>query len=121
MSDIKTIIIVEDESINFLFLKTILEKEGYIVIDNAKNSVEAFEKITSQKPDLAIIDIKLNDNTDGIELARKIRGEIGYFRHIYCTAFTEDSIIERSKETEPLGVISKPVNRAKLFKMLEKS
>jgi DNA-binding response OmpR family regulator len=64
------ILLVEDEHAQRLLYKEELEEEGYRVFD-AKNGDEALEIVTSQRPDLAILDIFLAGE-DGLELMGRL-------------------------------------------------
>ncbi|MFT5661924.1 MAG: DNA-binding response OmpR family regulator [Sulfurimonas sp.] len=103
----KNILIVEDDEITALNLKISLQKQGYNVIAMCNNIIDAKKEITNLKPEIIIIDISLDDSTDGIELAREIRSLHG-IPFIYLTSHTDDDIIAEAKTTEPYGYIVKP-------------
>ena len=66
-----TILVVEDEPEIRRFLRTSLGAEGYKVVEaltGRRGSIDA----TTHKPDLAIVDLGLQD-VDGVEVIRKIR------------------------------------------------
>ncbi len=65
------ILVVEDTLTDIMFLKKILEKEGFEVTysENGKDALLALEKNT---PDLVILDIVLPD-IDGFEVCKRIR------------------------------------------------
>jgi DNA-binding response OmpR family regulator len=68
----KKILIAEDGVLNARLLKSILEREGYVVC-HVENGQEAFEKIQSQEflPDLLITDIMM-PQLNGFELVAKL-------------------------------------------------
>ena len=64
------ILLIEDEMITATDLKEILEKRGHTVIGIAKTYYETVSMVERQKPDLAVVDIKLRNSThNGIEIA----------------------------------------------------
>lgn len=65
------ILVVEDDKRISSFFKTVLESNRYDVI-MASTGSEAYSLITSQCPDLVILDLGLPD-MDGIEIIRQIR------------------------------------------------
>jgi CheY-like chemotaxis protein len=93
MADIK-ILLVEDESKEAMDIKRTLEFFGYDVPYVASNGEEAVEKALSIMPDLILMDIVLMGDSDGIEVASKIK-ELN-IPVIYLTAHSEESTIERT-------------------------
>jgi len=67
------ILVAEDESTILSGLKLNLELEGYEVVV-ARDGEEAYEKITNQKLDLAILDVMM-PKMDGFTVCKKIRLE----------------------------------------------
>ena len=65
----KEIMIVEDDEITALNLKLSLKKQGYNVASVYDNAAAALQKMTTDVPDIVIIDISLQESNDGIELA----------------------------------------------------
>lgn len=61
-----TIIIVEDDEITALNLKLSLQKHDYDVICMCDNAAQAIEAIDTYKPSVIIIDISLQESSDGI-------------------------------------------------------
>lgn len=80
------ILIVEDESIVQLDLQTRLERMGHSVVGVAARGEEAVEKAVELKPDLVIMDVRLEGDMDGIEAARRIRERQGT-PIVYVTAY----------------------------------
>ena len=112
MSKIK-ILIVEDETIVALDIKSALKKLGYDVCDPVTNYDDALSCVKSNKIDLILMDIHLENSKDGIETANAIH-KIEQIPIIYLTAFSDDATIERAIQTNPIGYIIKPFKRADL-------
>ncbi|MHC4133132.1 MAG: response regulator transcription factor [Planctomycetota bacterium] len=66
------IVIVDDDPDIRSALEAILEGEGYSVI-TACDKREGTEKITAEKPDLAILDVMMVVGEDGFEMARELK------------------------------------------------
>ena len=108
MADIdKKILIVEDEIIIAIDLKIRLEDLGYYVPGIAVNGRDAIKKTGEKNPDIILMDILLNGDKDGIEVAQQIRNQYN-IPIIYLTGNQNDSVIERAETTEPYGYINKP-------------
>jgi len=101
------IIIVEDDEITSLNLNMSLQKQGYSVVAVCDNAAQAMNKVNTNKPNLVIIDISLDESNDGIELAKAIK-EKHNIPFIYLTSYSDDDIISQAKLTEPYGYIVKP-------------
>lgn len=80
------ILVVDDEANIRLLYSEELAEEGYEV-QTAGNTAEAVEKLESQSFELAILDIKLK-NESGIELLQKIVKERHDMPVILCSAFS---------------------------------
>lgn len=63
--------IVEDDSFVMDIYQTKLSQEGYAVIE-ARDGLEALEKIKKGKPDLILLDI-IMPKMDGLEVLKKIK------------------------------------------------
>lgn len=96
------IIIVEDDFIIQDELKVTLEEIGYQVVETASVADEAIEKAGLFRPDLILMDIHLDHDTDGIEAAAIIRERFD-IPVVFITAYTDGERIERAKLTHPYG------------------
>src|SRR5829696_4519031 len=67
----RRVLIVEDETLVGLGLKSLLERLGHEVVGQASTSAEAIALFRDKSPDIVLMDIRL-DGTDGIELAREL-------------------------------------------------
>jgi CheY-like chemotaxis protein len=112
------IIIVEDEIIIALDLKLRLENLGYNVIHTAFNGEDAIKRTGETSPDLVSMDIQLNGEMDGIYVAQQIR-RLYNIPFIYLTGSYENSLIERAKQTNPIGFINKPFDESEIQNLIE--
>lgn len=101
------IMIVEDESIVALDLKNKLQKLGYAVTGRAKNGLDAINKVEENCPDLALMDIRIKGDMDGIETAERIQAQFD-IPIIYLTAHSDEATLKRAKLTKPAGYLIKP-------------
>ncbi len=107
------ILIVEDEGITALNIKNLLENWGYKNPLIASNSYEALQNASNSQPDLILMDINLDEDIDGIEIAKNLQDTFD-IPIIYLTAHSDEVIIERAKLTEHYGYIVKPFNDKEL-------
>ena len=113
----QTILIVEDEFAVANNLRLILEKAGYRVSGIAFTVDKAIELKNQQKPDLVLLDILLQDEQTGIDLARTLAEDNIPF--IYVSANTNTSILDEVKTTQPYGFIVKPFREKDVLVALE--
>ncbi|MGB9978405.1 PAS domain S-box protein [Methanobacterium sp.] len=107
------ILIVEDEGITALSIKSLLENYGYENPLIALSGTDIFQKVVKYKPDLILMDINLNEDMDGIEIAKQLQTDFN-IPIIYLTAHCDEAIVERAKLTEHYGYIVKPFNDEEL-------
>ncbi|MBI3260631.1 MAG: PAS domain S-box protein, partial [Ignavibacteriae bacterium] len=112
------ILIVEDENIVALDLKSILTYLGYKVVGITGYGEEAVTMIHSLKPDAVLMDIGLRGTMDGVEAARIIREEMNT-PVIFITANADAATLNRAKITEPYGFILKPFDEREIQTTLE--
>ncbi|MCZ3364707.1 MULTISPECIES: PAS domain S-box protein [Methanobacterium] len=108
-----SILIVEDEGITALNIKNLLENWGYenpLIVLSIKN---IFQEVAEYKPDLILMDINLNEDIDGIEIAKQLQTDFD-IPVIYLTAHSDEVLVERAKLTEHYGYIIKPFNDEEL-------
>ena len=68
------ILMVDDDRDLVASVKAFLEARGYTV-DTAHNGIEAREQLKKQRPDLVVLDIMMDYDTDGFNVAYKLRDE----------------------------------------------
>jgi two-component system, NtrC family, response regulator HydG len=113
----KKLLIVEDQFIEANNLQMILEKAGYTVCPIARSVPIALEIIAEQKPDMVLLDIFLQGNLTGIDLARKLREmNIGF---IYLSANSNQKTLNEAKITRPYGFVVKPFREKDILVTLD--
>ena len=101
------ILIVEDQAIVAIDIQSQLESLGYSVVGTAASAAEACRKVANAQPDLVLMDIHLDDSTDGIDAAARIR-ERHSIPVVFLTAYVDSATIKRAQRVEPYGYIVKP-------------
>ena len=112
------ILVVEDERIIAMDIQDRLRRWGYDVPEIAASGEEALRKTERIQPNLVLMDIKLQGNMDGIEVAKKIQKHFS-IPIIYVTAYADETTMSRVKETEPCGIILKPFGERELHSTIE--
>ncbi|MFK5856752.1 MAG: response regulator [Bacteroidota bacterium] len=112
------ILIVEDEFITLETLKTVLSEMEYKISGDAMTANEAIAILKKGETDLAILDINIKGDKDGIWLAKQIREQYK-IPFIFLTAFADDSTVKRAIDTEPYGFLVKPFNKVDVYTSVE--
>jgi two-component system, cell cycle sensor histidine kinase and response regulator CckA len=102
------ILIVEDESIVALDIQKSLEELGFQACGIVATGEEAIRLALETRPDLILMDIRLDGYMDGIETADRIRSVLDT-PIIFLTAFADQATLDRAKIAEPFGYITKPL------------
>lgn len=111
------IYIVEDEPLITATIEVALKKNGYTIVGDSDNTADAIREITLFQPDLVLIDIRLDTEESGIEVAHELdKLKIPYF---YLTSQTDPNTLLKVKNTNPLGYIVKPFTEAGLRSSVE--
>jgi PAS domain S-box-containing protein len=113
-----SVVIVEDEGLIAADLQGRLEKVGYRVPAVAGTAGEALEAIREKSPDLILMDIRLQGNVDGIQVAEQVRRDFD-IPVVYLTAYEDRKTLERASQTQAFGYIKKPVDCASLQGSIE--
>lgn len=112
------ILIVKDDIIPAKDLAKSLNNLGYEIMGTVSCAEEAVRMIEGSKPDLILMDIKLEGQVDGIEAAGEIRSQFDV-PVVYLTGFAEKDVLERAKHTEPYGYLRKTATPLELRSTIE--
>lgn len=107
MPQSQTIMIVEDEAIVALDLKHQLVDLGYEVSGIAASGEQAIRMVASRVPNLILMDVRLQGNLDGIDVAAAIRRDHDV-PVIFLTSHSDDETVRRAAHTAPYGYLTKP-------------
>jgi two-component system, response regulator PdtaR len=111
------ILIAEDETIIRLDLKEILERAGFDVCAQAHDGEEAVKLARAEKPDLAVLDVKM-PRLDGIEAARRILAERP-IPIVMLTAYGQEELVGRAVEAGVFGYLVKPFRETDLLPAIQ--
>ena len=107
------VLICEDETIIRLDLRDLLERSGFEVCAEAHDGEQAVELARTERPDVAIMDVKM-PRLDGIEAARRILDERP-IPIVMLTAYGEDDLVARAVEAGVFGYLVKPFREQDLL------
>src|ERR671934_498871 len=107
------ILVAEDETIIRLDLRELLERAGFEVCAEARDGEEAVALARSERPDLAVLDVKM-PRLDGIEAARRILEERP-IPIVMVTAYGQEELVGRAVEAGVFGYLVKPFREQDLL------
>jgi two-component system, response regulator PdtaR len=110
-------LIIEDETLVGMGLKSHLESIGYTVVGQASRADEALAMFREHQPDVVLMDIKL-DGVDGIELAKQLLAE-RRCAIVMVSAFSDPELISRASAAGVYGYLIKPATRDGLAAQVE--
>ncbi len=111
------ILIVEDEQLVALDIEQRLTRLGYSV-SKASTGREALGAARASRPDLVLMDIRLNGGPDGIEVAQTLHGTFDV-PVVYLTAYVDERTLARARGSEPYGYLLKPFDERELRATIE--
>ena len=110
----ETILLVEDEESVRLLSRTLLERDGYRVLE-AANPLEALATISehAEPIDLLLTDVMMPGES-GPELFRRLRGVRPEIRVLYVSGYTDQAIVTRGILEAGAPFLQKPFSAAAL-------
>ncbi len=113
------VLIVEDELLIAGSIRRYLEQQGYEVVGTATSVATAQRLYENARPDLALLDIRLQGEKSGLDMARFIQQQARPIPFIFLTSQFDKQTLEAAKSTYPAGYLSKPIQRASLLSTIE--
>lgn len=115
----KTIIlIVEDEPLIADDIAMILEKNNYTISEIVDNAEDTLSHLKSHSVNLILLDINIEGELDGVQLAHKINSEF-QIPFLFLTSYYDNNTLKRAKNTDPSGYIVKPFDEGDLVANIE--
>ena len=115
----RTILIAEDETVNYMFLEVLFEETGAILI-HACDGQEAINAVKSNpKIEIALMDIKM-PNVNGLEATRQIKTIRPSLPIIAQTAYAMQDDEYKALQAGCNDYVSKPIDVNKLLNLMKK-
>jgi AmiR/NasT family two-component response regulator len=111
------ILVAEDEAIIRMDLREMLEEEGFEVVGEASDGREAVAIAREQRPDLAILDIKM-PGMSGIRAAEVITRE-RISAVLILTAFSQRDLAADAAQAGAMAYLVKPFQKTDLLPAIE--
>ena len=85
MSEPLRILVVEDEALILMQIEMLLQEFGHRVVGTAMTAPEAIALIHETRPELVLIDLRLGDESSGVDVAHAVR-DLGGITAAFMTA-----------------------------------
>jgi DNA-binding NarL/FixJ family response regulator len=108
------ILIVEDDFLVATELEYQLSQAGFDVVGVATTAEDAIALAEEHEPSLAVMDVRLAGNRDGVDAAIQLFRNFG-IRSIFATAHADGETVARAKSASPLAWLQKPYSSASLI------
>ena len=111
------VMIVEDEAITAMATGAMLKRLGHQVLAAVGSGQEAINAFRRQRPDLVLMDIRLDGDLDGIETAKLLRRDSDV-PVVFVSAFVDHGTRVRAAEAQPFDFLAKPLDEYDLQALL---
>lgn len=112
------VVIADDDVITRLDIREALEFQGYEVVGEAADGIDAVELCADLKPDVVLLDVKM-PVMDGLTAAKIIGGAGNDIAIIMLTAYNDKQFVDKAGEFGVLGYLVKPVDENSLTPTIE--
>jgi DNA-binding NarL/FixJ family response regulator len=113
-------LIVDDNTHFLTAARDLLERQGMEIVGVASSGAEALQLAGELRPDVALVDIDLGEES-GLDLARRMAGtDAGRARVILISAYSENDFADLIAASPAVGFLSKAdLSKAKVEEVLQ--
>ncbi|MBV7273368.1 response regulator [Clostridium sp. PL3] len=115
----KRILIVDDAVFMRISLRAMLEKNGFEVVGEASDGLEAIEKYFVLKPDIVTMDITM-PKMDGVEALGAIKSKDPNAKVVMISALGQESWVKKAVMIGAKGFVVKPYKEDYVIQTLSK-
>jgi len=113
------VLIADDASFMRQMIREIIEEEGYEVVGEAANGIEAVEQFDELKPDLVTMDIVM-PKCSGIDAVKDILKSNPAARVVMCSALGQETLVMEALQAGAKDFIVKPFKPENVLETLKK-
>ncbi|RPK15395.1 response regulator [Priestia endophytica] len=116
----KRILVVDDAAFMRMMIKDILTKNGYEVVAEAADGLQAIEQYNEHKPDLVTMDITMPE-MDGIHSLKEIKKVNPNAKVIMCSAMGQQAMVIDAIQAGAKDFIVKPFQADRVIEAISKT
>lgn len=113
------VLIVDDAAFMRMMVKDILQKNGFEVVVEACNGIEAVDLYKKENPDVVTMDITMPD-MDGIEAVKAIKEFDPSAKVVMCSAMGQQSMVMDAIKAGAKDFIVKPFQADRVLEAINK-
>jgi len=110
------ILIVEDDLVIATRMSEILEGAGHQVVGIVNDEASAVKQVAS-RPDLALVDIRLMNDSDGVQTALHLKARYPV-KVVFVSGYLDSYTRKRTAAAEPAGIVVKPYSWQHLLEVV---
>ncbi|WP_297596700.1 response regulator [uncultured Cetobacterium sp.] len=114
----KRIIVAEDDSLIRMDIVEMLKDNGYLVLSEAKDGLEAVEMVMKYQPDIVLLDLKM-PYLIGTKVAKVLKEKDYQGCIIMLTAYSSEDYIKEATINNVSGYLIKPLDEKILISQME--
>lgn len=116
----KTLAIVDDAPFMREILRNIASSQGWYIVGEADNGVDAVQMALTCQPQLIIMDIVM-PRVNGIEAAKKIMQNNSMVKIIACSTLDQESVLLEAIQIGCCSYITKPFKKDEVVKVVNQA
>jgi response regulator NasT len=114
----RRILVADDESLAAASIMQCLKQLGYTAVGPARDGEHAVELAFSTRPDLAILDVRMMTDSDGIDTANAMLNEL-LIPVVIVSAYSDPKQVAGATSAGVFGYLVKPVTKEQLRPAIE--
>ena len=118
-NNFKSVVIVDDNEIIRMTLRSILRKIGFEVVGEAADGEKGLEVVGALRPDLVCLDIQM-PKRGGLEVLAEMRAIQASIRVVMVTSHSDRETVQAAIERGAHGFIVKPFNQKQIENTLSR-
>ena len=113
------VMVVEDAVFMRMTIRKMIEPEGYEVVGEAGNGVEAVQKYMEAQPDVVMLDITMPE-MNGIDALKRIKEFDPKAKVIMCSAMGQQAMVAQAIQSGAKDFIVKPFEKDRVLAALKR-
>lgn len=113
------VLVVDDAAFMRMTIKKMIESDGYTVVGEAENGVEAVQKYMELQPDAVLLDITMPE-MNGVDALKRIKEFDPKAKVIICSAMGQQAMVAQAVQSGAKDFIVKPFEKDRLVAALKR-